>query len=158
MVLAGCGGSEFDVAPAKGKVVCRGLPVSAGTVIFSPIAESTAGEPGKPATATVQPDGTFVLSTYSEQDGAVIGKHRVMYSLPENSGEDDESAGTLVEEGSAEERRLNAERAKRAQELAKGACMLAGEMTVDVTADGPNEFTLELVPGSPEQPTYEEEQ
>ncbi len=35
---------------------------------------------GKPATGVVQDDGSFVLSTYGNNDGAVVGKHQVMFS------------------------------------------------------------------------------
>ena len=37
---------------------------------------------GKPASATVNEDGTFTLSTYGNNDGAVLGKHTVTYTPP----------------------------------------------------------------------------
>lgn len=142
----GCGGGEFAVTPAKGKVVCGGKPVSVGTVVFTPVGGEASGEdPGKPATATLKSDGTFVLSTYDAQDGAVVGKHRVQYFAPE--GEDEEE-GAAVEEGSAEERQQNAERASQRRAALASLCVQQGEMTVEVTEDGPNEFTVELVPAS----------
>ena len=36
---------------------------------------------GKPAQGLIQPDGTFVLSTYGTSDGAVIGRHSVYLNL-----------------------------------------------------------------------------
>jgi hypothetical protein len=59
----------------------NGSPVTGGSLTFSPIA-SEQTEAGKPATGTVQPDGTFTLGTYKPGDGAVIGRHRVSYSAP----------------------------------------------------------------------------
>lgn len=79
----GCGksGSEYEVAPVKGKVIYNGEPVNEGAIHFQPLseAEGKSGITGRPATGAVLKDGTFVLSTYGEEDGAVIGKHRVRY-------------------------------------------------------------------------------
>lgn len=81
--VTGCGksGSEYQVAPVTGKVTFNGEPVPEGTVRFQPVSEAAgkAGITGKPATGSVGQDGTFTLSTYGEDDGAVIGKHRVLY-------------------------------------------------------------------------------
>lgn len=78
MAVAGCGGPTASVS---GKVLYKGKPVSGGDISFSPIADG-AKEPGKPAAATVRPDGTYYLGTYRSSDGAVIGKHRVTYIPP----------------------------------------------------------------------------
>ena len=37
---------------------------------------------GKAAAGNVQSDGTFTLGTYSQADGAVVGRHRVSYAAP----------------------------------------------------------------------------
>lgn len=81
--LSGCGsgGGEMPVAPATGKVVFNGEPVNGGSITLSPIAVAK-GNAGKPASATIGSDGTFKLSTYSSNDGAVVGKHRVSFSPP----------------------------------------------------------------------------
>lgn len=96
--LVGCGGSEdFPTTPVSGKVAYNGQPVKGGSVTLSPIAGSEgkpAGQPvGKPATAEVGDDGTFTLSTYSDKDGAVLGKHRVSYSPPVAEVENTSSGG-----------------------------------------------------------------
>jgi hypothetical protein len=81
--LAGCGkGSGFKVAPVKGKITHQGQPVKGGSITFTPIAgggDAKGGNLGKPSTAQVNDDGTFVLSTYGTNDGAVLGKHRITY-------------------------------------------------------------------------------
>lgn len=83
VLVAGCtkGGAEHKVAPVKGKVTANGQPVKGGNITFQPIevAGAKSGTTGKPATAAVNDDGTFVLSTYGKEDGAVVGKHRVLY-------------------------------------------------------------------------------
>jgi len=74
----GCGGGgEFPVAPAEGKVLYRGTPLQFGSVMFQP-------EAGPPARGDIQPDGTFVLSTYGDGDGAIIGKHQVRITCYES--------------------------------------------------------------------------
>lgn len=148
VILAGCGGAdERDVALAKGKVVCQGKPVSGGTVTLTPVSASRENElPGKPATAAVQSDGTFVLSTYGDKDGAIVGKHRVMYTPPE--GLEEPNNPPQVEEGSPEEARLNAERARRERELLRNPCVLNEEKTVEIKAGEENQFTIDLVPAA----------
>jgi hypothetical protein len=86
-VLSGCSSREkFDVAPVKGKVLCDGRPVPGGIVTFAPVASGNSLKPGKSAGAEIETDGTFVLSTYAQGDGAVIGKCKVTTgsSDPEN--------------------------------------------------------------------------
>ncbi|MHB1559557.1 MAG: hypothetical protein ACYC61_19085 [Isosphaeraceae bacterium] len=73
--LCGCGtsggGKVPDLIPVKGKVTFKGKPVSKGVVRFEP--EGV----GREASGTIQPDGTFVLTTHKDGDGAVAGHHRV---------------------------------------------------------------------------------
>jgi len=71
-LCAAAGGCSdgLSTAPVEGKVLYRGKPLEFGSVIFQP-------EVGPAATGTIGPDGTFRLSTYTDGDGAVIGKHRV---------------------------------------------------------------------------------
>lgn len=84
----GCGSSSsgpdgLATAAVSGKVTRQGQPVSGGTVMFNPRASADKkGPPGKPAAGEVGPDGTFKLTTYVMNDGAVIGKHQVTYSAP----------------------------------------------------------------------------
>lgn len=80
---AGCGGGSDNptTAAVSGKVTRGGQPVSGGTVMFSPRASADKkGPPGKPAASEVGADGTFTLTTYTKNDGAVIGKHQVTYT------------------------------------------------------------------------------
>jgi hypothetical protein len=74
LFLAGCGSSVNSVT---GKVSYQGQPVTGGSVTLVP---ETGG--GKPAAANVQGDGTFAMTPGSEAGGAIVGKHRVLYSAP----------------------------------------------------------------------------
>jgi hypothetical protein len=69
-VVDGCGSSQLPVAPAKGQVFYRGKPLAFGSVMFQ-------SNVGPPARGVIQRDGTFQLSTYGTNDGAVIGQHQV---------------------------------------------------------------------------------
>jgi hypothetical protein len=83
--LAGCSEVPFPLAKASGICNCEGQPMSGGLLILSPIHDpATHGDTrlvGKPAQGLIQPDGTFVLSTYEDSDGAVIGPHSVYLNL-----------------------------------------------------------------------------
>ncbi len=81
--LVGCGGGggEMTVAPASGKMTFNGGPVTGGSITLAPVGGGK-GPAGKPASGAIQNDGTFKLSTYGTNDGAVIGKHKVSFSAP----------------------------------------------------------------------------
>ena len=83
LLSAGCGGADqMPTAAVSGSVTHDGKPVPGGTILFLPIASESQKDPGKGASGVVK-DGAYTLSTYSEGDGAIIGKHRVVYSAPQ---------------------------------------------------------------------------
>jgi hypothetical protein len=75
--VTGCGTSHPATFPVSGKVTYNDQPLEFGTVLFQP-------EVGPPAVGRIQPDGTFRLSTYGTNDGAVPGKHKVQIMCFEN--------------------------------------------------------------------------
>ena len=126
--MAGCGSGleEFPVAPATGVVLCGGDPISSGRVQFSPKQpDPDAIEAGKPARGVIGPDGTFTLSTYERGDGAVVGVHSVAVWPDGLEGEGGRGDTSGVMDGCPDGR-------------------VDGVFTV--TAEGPNEFTIELDP------------
>jgi hypothetical protein len=78
LAMMGCGESAPHAA-VSGKVTYMGEAVKGGTLVFGPVG---AGKVGQPATATIKPDGTFVLGTNSTSDGALIARHHITYSPP----------------------------------------------------------------------------
>ena len=75
--VCGCGTGHPKTYPVSGKVVFDdGAPLTSGGFIGF---ESTPAE-GLPVNArgVIGDDGTFVLSTFGEGDGAVAGKHRAL--------------------------------------------------------------------------------
>ena len=77
--LSGCGDSikEFPCAEASGVVLCEGKPVRGAQVYFSPKTTGKSAEVGKPGFSWTDEAGRFVLSTYGDGDGAVVGQHIV---------------------------------------------------------------------------------
>ena len=142
--LVGCGGGQFSVRPAKGKVVCDGKPITYGSITFTPIStDASKRETGKQASATLNSDGAFVLSTYGRFDGAIIGKHSVQFS---GSGEEDsENEAESNEVGESEATAGNGKKNRQGKKQ-KSDCAQREEIIVEVTAGGENDFTIELTP------------
>jgi hypothetical protein len=73
-LTSGCGSSgpaQPETVPVTGKITFKGKPVTKGQVNFQPA-------DGPPAVGDIQADGTFALSTFTQGDGAVLGRHRVI--------------------------------------------------------------------------------
>jgi hypothetical protein len=72
LMLPGCSNSgDQRTAAVRGKVTYKGAPVTKGNITFYPEVM------GPAAYGVLEPDGTYTLSTYSQGDGAVIGKHKI---------------------------------------------------------------------------------
>jgi hypothetical protein len=77
LAFSGCDGGEQSVGktiPVKGRVTYKGKPLIQGSVTFEP------EDSGREANGQISPDGTFVLRTFREGDGAMPGVHRVKVS------------------------------------------------------------------------------
>lgn len=73
-VLIGCGRSDLpETAPVSGTVTFKGRPLPGGTVTFHPEDDKA----GNPAFGEIRSDGTFEMTTYKAEDGAILGKHIV---------------------------------------------------------------------------------
>jgi hypothetical protein len=76
VLLAGCSGSDRPAtAPVRGQVRYAGRPIANATVAFLC--------PGAPrlAVGTTDQNGNYQLTTYEENDGAIIGTHVVTVNL-----------------------------------------------------------------------------
>jgi hypothetical protein len=69
LLLIGCGPSGPKTAPVKGTITYKGAPVPQGTIMFQP-------DSGPAATAEIN-NGAYVLKTFRDGDGAVLGNHKV---------------------------------------------------------------------------------
>ncbi len=75
--LSGCGnsnaGEDVTTFAVKGKVLLPdGKPLTEGTVTFVP-----QGEQGRQAVGTIQPDGSFQMTTIDPNDGVAEGTYNV---------------------------------------------------------------------------------
>jgi hypothetical protein len=75
--LPGCSGGDFPTAKVTGRVVCEEQPIPNIVVFFEPLASGSSALVGKQGIGRTSDDGTFEISTYDRNDGAVVGKHRV---------------------------------------------------------------------------------
>jgi hypothetical protein len=74
-LLPGCSKSPHELAPVSGVVTIDGQPFAAGKVMFAPVAKAESRNAGRAAFGRLQPDGTFTLTSYDADDGAVVGEH-----------------------------------------------------------------------------------
>ena len=83
------------LVPVQGTVLYKGQPLAFGSVIFQPPS-------GQPAIGEIRPDGTFTLSTFRPNDGAVVGIHKVRIACYESQrpgavkGPGEQSLGKLL--------------------------------------------------------------
>jgi hypothetical protein len=73
-LVAGCADKEFT--PVRGQVFYNDKPLTNGVVMFQPPF-------GPPARGTIQPDGTFELTTLGKGNGARPGINQVRVSSRE---------------------------------------------------------------------------
>ena len=76
LLLVGCDRGP-QLVPVTGKVLYNGAPLEFGSVTFQP-------RSGQPAQGEIQSGGTFSLSTFRPNDGAVIGSHKVRVACYES--------------------------------------------------------------------------
>lgn len=79
VVITGCGRGS-NTAPVSGLVTLDGKPIAGAAVLFMPV------EGGVPGRAATKDDGTFSLTTFKDDDGALVGRHRVAVSKVETTG------------------------------------------------------------------------
>jgi hypothetical protein len=132
VAISGCGGGSYDTAPVEGTVTFEGQPVPGGSISFIPIG-GDGTRAGKPGSGTIQSDGTYKMSTYGTDDGAMIGRHNVLFSAPEV----DEAAPESEEEHS------------ETTEESPYEGLVPKQSEIEVV-DGQNTIDIELVPGSDE--------
>lgn len=136
--VGGCGNSDHpDVAPVYGLVTYQGDPVKGATVTFRP------KEGGKPATAVTDEQGRYRLSTFGDQDGAIIGEHSATVLLFESQEAD--SAPMSMEEAAEATKQGKPAAAKAAKSKlpARYSRPDSSGLTYSVVS-GDNEFDIEL--------------
>lgn len=85
LLVAGCNGQAGlpNMVPIRGTVSYAGKLLTEGTVIYAPVSGD-----GRQARGTIQPDGSFRLTTLRENDGAQHGDYKiVIIALEPHPGE-----------------------------------------------------------------------
>lgn len=88
LLTAGCGGAK--IYPVSGKVEYADGAAATDLAGYKVELESIDGKidgRGASAEGTIQPDGTFRLTTVKPNDGALLGKHRVLIAPPLPEGD-----------------------------------------------------------------------
>ena len=86
-IIAGCQRSPYELAPVEGTVTIDGRPLTNARIMFAPVAKGGEIEAGKPAVGRLGADGSFTLTTYGDNDGAVVGEHWVTIIRTESEGD-----------------------------------------------------------------------
>jgi hypothetical protein len=107
VVLTGCGGR--GPTPVQGVVRLEGTPVAGATVLFMPD-----GQPrGRPASGFTQSDGTFQLTTYRPDDGALPGTYRVVIQKTEAAKDQGSAERSAMERAKAKFEEKSSQRARK---------------------------------------------
>lgn len=117
LVIAGCGNSDRPaLVPVTGTVTQGGKPLAQADVMFFP-------ERGAPSSGKTDASGQFTLMFNDGRPGAVVGKHKVVISVP----------GTTPPPPTGEE-----------SEPAKATPPVEFRQQAEVKAEGENKLSLEV--------------
>jgi hypothetical protein len=78
--LAGCGGSDYEVAKVEGKVTLNNKPLVGAMVRFYPMSDRKEQLPI--ATGFTDQTGNYTLACRNNQPGAIVGPNRAVVSWP----------------------------------------------------------------------------
>ncbi|MCA9047644.1 MAG: carboxypeptidase regulatory-like domain-containing protein [Planctomycetaceae bacterium] len=82
VILFGCGSSGPEIASVEGTVTLDGQPLANASVVFVP-------EGGRPAGASTDAQGKYVLNFSEDRQGAIPGKNVVRISTARGETTDD---------------------------------------------------------------------
>ena len=99
VVLVGCGKTPETLYPVRGTVFVGESPLDGGTIQFEMLEQGAASGKVYTASAQIQSDGSYALSTFGEP-GAPAGEHRVWVSpnfaaMPDKLGVDNLRRSTV---------------------------------------------------------------
>lgn len=150
--LIGCGGGsdaegggKHKTYPVTGSVTYNGGPLVDAIVSFAP-EDKKAKLPT--ATDTTDNEGKFSLTTYDYDDGAAAGKFKVVItkSMVEAAGADDVPDDEHGDDDGGDASGHDSAAAKRSKSMIPEtySSYNSTPLSVEVTADGPNNFKLEI--------------
>jgi hypothetical protein len=137
----------MSIAPVHGKVTYKGRPVAGATVEFLCTGAS------RPAAGTTDEQGNYSLTTFTPNDGAMIGTHVVTVnvyaseseaSLPSVAGMDSKAKSKAIEEAARQSARHQQMAAKALPQVPKKyAARRTSGLSKEVAA-GDNIINIEL--------------
>jgi hypothetical protein len=125
---AGCGSSPPKLVPAEGVILIDGEPAADISVQFLP--DEIEGEKRPTSYGVTDSEGRFVLKTYEQGEGAVVGGHSVI--LVDTLEERPEQGQELSAPPRLDSRYATITAGLRAEVTDGG-----GPITVDVSSSGP---------------------
>lgn len=149
VLLGGCSGSgRPEMYPVQGKVTYKGEAVSGAAVAFL-----CTGAP-RMAVGTTDASGTYALTTYEPNDGAMIGTHTVTIRKVGGNSEiaEDVPSGPMdskaLNKAIEQSMRQSVQQARKAEKSGSGLPLKYARMsTTDVqkeVVEGPNVIDIEL--------------
>jgi hypothetical protein len=144
MTAAGCGGEAQGptLHPVSGTVTYKGAPVANVQVSFVNEAAS------RYASGTTDAEGKFQLMSFKENDGAIAGEHVVLVSKQEvvtpPAGGDPPSMDEMYKNYEQTTQKTGDGSGEAGGIPAKYATVDTSPLKQQVSADGPNEATIEL--------------
>ena len=97
---SGCGPKRPTTVPIRGLIMLDGKPVAGAAVMLMPQFD------GRPALGVTSDSGEFTLTTFTDGDGAMPGKHIVTVTLQRTTGfvaDKDGLSGGVAPEGVRQE-------------------------------------------------------
>lgn len=142
LAIAGCGSKDEapKVAPAGGTVTYQGKPVTGATVTFV-----TEGAP-KVGVGITDAQGKFQIGTFTANDGAIIGEHKVVVAKVASAG----AGGTMSPDDYMKKMASGGSSAKIPGSDAKNelptkySSQATTDLKASVKAGDANNFTFEL--------------
>lgn len=131
VLLVGCGGKPYAVAPVSGRVTLDGKPLAKASVTFAPMAEPGKHDPGPTSLGLTDTDGRFKLTINPTTPGAVVGKSRIYIS-------------TLLTDGTGGGEQPDAGVPIKAVERVPARYNMKTELTFDVPAAGSDKADFPL--------------
>lgn len=149
IVISGCTGKDYSLAPVSGTVTYEGEPVDKLRVSFSPMPVGDNLAVGPYSKGKTDSSGKFTLVTRYDEPGAVAGKHQLAFEYSDISesamGELNMMLIDAKETGSKEEFKKAQEGIAKLKAKLKGRPVLGKCIKIiDIPADGNENLQLEL--------------
>ncbi len=126
LILGGCSGGPYPLAPVSGTVTLDGQPLAEAFVAFEPVRMGDGMVAGYGSYGNTDEKGRFTLTTLHNEEGAIVGTHRV--SIKTLAGEEGSDGRMII----------------TTQEKVPPRYNFDSELTFDVPPDGTDAADFDL--------------